>query len=155
SSVVWPTRFTQCIPRAAAISAPTVASRGVPNRIHWTDDCALIFSAASAKRLGNQRLAGPYSAPGQRPILIGWRLMAIWTLDVDRRKPGRELSQTNVSAPHSRAIRRKRSQRCSGGSGSRGTSPIWLSSQRRECPREPAPCGTLGNQDRAAARTEC
>jgi hypothetical protein len=41
-----------------------------PNRIHCADDCAVIFAAASANRSGNHRLAGPYSAPGQRPINV-------------------------------------------------------------------------------------
>ena len=70
SSVVCPIRLTQSSPIAAAICSPIAASFFVPNRIHCADDCAVIFAAASANRSGNHRLAGPYSAPGQRPIKV-------------------------------------------------------------------------------------
>ncbi len=68
SSVVWPMRLTQESPSARAIVSPTVMSFGVPKRIHCTDNFAETAVATSANRSGNHRLAGPYSAPGQRPI---------------------------------------------------------------------------------------
>src|SRR5207302_10399635 len=68
SSVVWPMRLTQESPSVRTIVSPTVMSFGVPKRIHCTDNFAETAAATSANRSGNHCLAGPYSAPGQRPI---------------------------------------------------------------------------------------
>ena len=52
-------------PSVVAICAPIPASFAVPKSTHWPPSA----SAVSANRSGNQRFAGPYSAPGQSPNL--------------------------------------------------------------------------------------
>ena len=66
SIVVWPMRLTQRSPRVSQIFSPIAASFFVPKRTHLTSRSMAIDVAASAKRSGNHRFAGPYSAPGQR-----------------------------------------------------------------------------------------
>src|SRR5438132_5554947 len=89
SNVVWPIRFEQLSPSAAAIVSPIALSFFVPNKIHLVLACAEIAAAASAKRSGNHRLAGPYSAPGQRPSVArrSWRDVLLHVQDARKRVP--------------------------------------------------------------------
>ena len=75
----------------------------VPTKIHLASDPLLTDAATSAKRSGNQRFAGPYSAPGQIPIEV-WD----FALEVRGKAKLSIFAWTSTSAPQSSAIRKKR-----------------------------------------------
>ncbi len=57
---------------------PESASAAVPKRVPLRGRLCGNGGGTSAKRSGSQRLAGPYSAPGQRPISARWSAGRRW-----------------------------------------------------------------------------
>ena len=103
--------------------------------------------ATSAKRSGSQRFAGPYSAPGQRPIL------ALAPFAFAR---GKNIltGEGSAGAPSSSAIWRKRRTWCSTGPFLGRSVIIWFKSHARLWPRYPIRRGTPAHHISKAARNE-